>query len=146
MTTGTDIVNYARTWIGARWQHQGRGVGPHRAIDCAGLLIRTARHFNIPHGDMLGYRRDPSKDFLDHVKNHTLPARDIVNGAIGVFSDSIQPCHTGIFAVEDGHITLIHSEAHPVGFCHEEDFEGCNPPMSDRLICIRLFKEVNYGI
>lgn len=143
MTTGNDIVEYARTWIGTRWRHQGRSTS---GIDCAGLLIMVARHFDLPHGDMLGYRRDPSKAFIRHVRNHTLPSREVLHGAIGIFNDTVQPCHTGIFAVNGDRITVIHSEASPKGYCHEEGYDDSNPCLADRLVGIRLYKEVDYGL
>ncbi|QGH74828.1 hypothetical protein MAL1_00081 [Bacteriophage DSS3_MAL1] len=144
--TGNDIVEYARTWIGAKWRHQGRGEAADRGIDCAGLLVRTAQHFDLPNEDMMGYRRDPSKDFVRQIRRFTDPSREVLHGAIGIFSDSVQPCHTGIFAVEDGRITVIHSEAAPRGRCHEQGYDDSIPSMKDRLVAIRLFKEVDYGI
>lgn len=144
--TADEIVKYARTWIGAKWRHQGRGEGIHRGIDCAGLLIVTARHFDLPYGDMLGYRREPSREFVRNIKDHSLPSMQILHGAIGVFSDSVQPCHTGIFAVENGRVTVIHSEAAPKGQCHEQGYYDTSPSLKDRLVFIRLFKEVDYGV
>ncbi|QJA43163.1 hypothetical protein [Phaeobacter phage MD18] len=144
--TADDIVAYARTWIGARWRHQGRGETADRGIDCAGLLVKTAEHFDLPHEDMMGYRRDPSRDFVRQIRRFTDPSKDVLHGAIGIFSDSVQPCHTGIFAVENGRITVIHSEASPRGRCHEQGFDNSTPSMKDRLVAIRLFKEVDYGV
>lgn len=144
MITPDQIVEYARTWIGARWRHQGRGHGADRGIDCAGLLVRTAQHFDLPNEDLLGYRRDPSKEFVRQIRRFTDPSRDILHGAIGIFNDSVQPCHTGIFAVEDGKITVIHSEAAPKGRCHEQGYDNSSPSMADRLVSIRLFQGVNY--
>lgn len=142
--TGEDIVDYARTWVGSRWRHQGRGEGKNRAIDCAGLLVRIARNFDLPLEDVVGYRREPSRDFVRHLRNETDPCHGIVHGSIGIFHDTIQPCHTGIFAVNDGRITVIHSEAFPRGCCHEQGYDNAYPSLADRLVCVRLFKEVNY--
>lgn len=147
MTTANDIVDYARTWIGATWRHQGRGGGADRGIDCAGLLIMVAQHFKLPHGDMIGYRRDPGRQFLQHIKSHTIAAPEPIHGAIGIFSDTNQPCHTGIFSVrEDGRVSLIHSEAAPARQCHEEGLDVSQPSLRSRLIAVRLFKEVDYVI
>lgn len=144
MTSANDIVNYARTWIGAPWRHQGRGEG--LGIDCAGLLVVTAQHFELPCEDMQGYRRNPSREFFRQIKRHTLVSTQVLHGAIGIFNDTSQPCHTGIFAVENGLITVIHSEAAPKGRCHEQEYNTTTPSMKDRLVAIRLFKEVDYGI
>lgn len=139
--TPEEIVAYARAWIGTPWRHQGRS---RTGIDCAGLLVRTAAEFDLPHGDMQGYRRDPGKAFIRHIESHTLPTTQIVHGAIGVFNDSNQPCHTGIFAVEDGQITVIHSEATPARAVHEEGFDDSMPSLKERLVSIRLFQGVSY--
>lgn len=146
MVSPDDIVNYARTWIGATWRHQGRGNGPDRGIDCAGLLIVTAQNFDLPYEDMVGYRRDPGIEFLRQIKRHTDSHPTPIHGAIGIFSDTNQPCHTGIFAVDKdtGRVTLIHSEAFPARRCHEEGFADSNPPLKNRLISVRLFKGVDY--
>lgn len=144
MTTANDIVEYARTWIGTRWLHQGRG---RNGIDCAGLLVETAKHFELPHGDMKGYGRAPNREFLRHVKNHTIPVRPRVpiHGAIGIFNDSIMPCHTGIFAVDsEGRVTVIHSESWPKRRVHEQGYADSSISLHDRLVDIRLFKGVAY--
>lgn len=152
MPTGEDIVEYARTWIGARWRHQGRGIGSKRGIDCAGLLIRTAQNFDLPHGDMLGYSRQPSPDFLKHVQSHSLPGdrHNIINGSIGIFNDTIMPCHVGIFAVDEttGNISVIHSECYPKNCVNEAPYTSpltkLQGSLKSRLVDVRLFKGVDY--
>ncbi|WNL50657.1 NlpC/P60 family cell wall peptidase [Ruegeria phage RpAliso] len=142
--TNEEIVAYARRWKGAAWRHQGRGNG---GIDCVGLLVRTMLNFDIPHEDVRGYRREPGPQFIESLHACTQPNRfdGPVHGAIAVFSDSIMPCHTGIFAVENGRVTVIHSEAHPKRMCHEEGFDDSIPSLKDRLVDIRLFNNVDYG-
>lgn len=141
--TPDEIVAYARSWKGTPWRHQGRN---RAGIDCAGLLIVTALHFDLPHADMKGYRRDPGKSFQDHIEENTLYHHEPIHGAVALFSDTSQPCHTGIIAVENGVITVIHSEASPARRVHEETFDDSFPSLRDRLICVRLFKEVDYGV
>jgi hypothetical protein len=106
----------------------------------------TARNFDLPHGDMLGYRREPGIEFQRHIENHTTEAPGPVHGAIAIFSDTNQPCHTGIIAVENGRITVIHSEASPKRRCHEEGYDDSVPSLKNRVVSIRLFKGVDYGI
>ena len=143
--TPDDIVNYARTWIGATWRHQGRGTGSDRGIDCAGLLVRVAQNFDLPYEDIAGYRRDPGKQFVQQINQFSLPTWTPVHGAIAIFTDRNQPCHTGIFAISDtGHITIIHSEASPKRQCHEEGYADSTPSLKSRLASIRLYKGVNY--
>lgn len=145
MVKPEEIVSYARTWIGAKWKHQGRGNGKDRGIDCAGLLVRTAQHFDLPGEDLCGYRREPGTQFVDQINRFTFQTDVPVHGAIGIFSDTVQPCHTGIFAIDEtGFISLIHSEAYPKGRCHEEGFEDSRPSLKSRLIAVRLFKGVDY--
>ncbi len=142
--TANDIVAQAREWLGVKWRHQGRNRG---GIDCAGLLLVVARHFDIPNGDMVGYRRNPSFEFVQNIRAHTLPSKEILHGAIGIFNDTIQPCHAGIFTIRDnGTVTVIHAEASPKGYCHEQELDASRPSMRDRLVGIRLFKEVDYVI
>lgn len=145
MTTPDQIVDYARGWIGTRWLHQGR---TRNGVDCAGLLVLTAQNFDLEHGDMIGYGRQPGKAFLRHIKNFTDPVRPRVplHGAIGIFNDTIMPCHTGIFAVDsEGRVTVIHSESWPKRRVHEQDYADSSLSLRDRLVDIRLFKGVAYG-
>lgn len=145
MVTDNDIVEYARTWIGTRWLHQGRS---RSGIDCAGLLVKTAEHFNLPGEDLQGYGRQPSNEFFRQIKRFTTPVRPRVpvHGAIGIFNDSIMPCHTGIFAVDsEGKVTVIHSESWPKRRVHEQGYADSSQSLRDRLVDIRLFKGVAYG-
>lgn len=149
MTTGDDIVKYARTWLGTKWRHQGRGDGSPAGIDCAGLLVVTANHFGLPHEDLTGYGRNPERAFVEQIEKFT-DEGDLLGpipGAIGIFNDKFMPCHTGIFAVaDDGYVTVIHSECRPKRRCHEEGYSDSTPSLKDRLIGIRLFKGVNYVV
>lgn len=145
MTTADDIVTHARTWIGVPWRHQGRGTGADRAVDCAGLLLVVARHFDLPNGDLQGYRRDPGVKFVQNVRKHTLPFDHPIHGAIGIFTDTVQPCHVGIFAADRGKLSVIHSEV-GANRCHEEFLDADMNGLMDRLIAVRLYKEVDYGV
>lgn len=64
MTTRTDIITEARTWLGTPFHHQARlqGVG----VDCAGLLIGVARNLGLidPAWDVQGYDRNPDGSTL----------------------------------------------------------------------------------
>jgi len=145
MTTPDDIIKYARTWTGAVWRHQGRGKGPKRGIDCAGLLLVVAHKFGLPHGDLRGYRREPGQQFVDNINNHSLHFTNPIPGAIGIFSDTIQPCHCGIFAERNGVLTVIHSESYPKGLVHEEIYDTGYECLAKRLVGVRLYKDVDYG-
>ena len=142
-----EIVDYARTWLGLPWRHQGRGEGKLGAIDCAGLLVVTMKHFDIPHEDLMGYGKDPSKLFRQQIEEYTLQGSldGPLHGAIGIFNDTFMPCHTGIFATDKHGVTVVHSEARPRRCVHEEPFEESYPSLRDRLVDVRLFPKVNYG-
>lgn len=44
------LVAQARTWLGVRWQHQGRS---RAGVDCAGLVVEVAR---VTHGNTFDLR------------------------------------------------------------------------------------------
>lgn len=145
MPTPDDIVAYARTWLGTRWVHQGRSPA---GIDCAGLLVKVAEHFGLEHEDMLGYRRDPARAFLQQVKKYSNPVRPRVpvQGGIGIFHDTTMPCHTGIFAVDSktGVVTVIHSESFPRRCVHEQTYSEGIMSLESRMVDIRTFRGVEY--
>lgn len=107
----SDIVQEARKCIDYPFLHQGRN---EFGIDCVGVVIRVGEHFNIPYEDLQGYARAPvDPKFLRHLRKYLNPAP--INGSkvgmVGVFRQSIYPCHVGIFASDEktGVVTLINS-------------------------------------
>lgn len=55
MTTRAEVCAAARKRLGVQWTHQGRGA---HGLDCAGVLIETAREFMaVP--DIANYPRVP---------------------------------------------------------------------------------------
>lgn len=147
MTTANDIVQYARTWRGYKWKHQGRGEGSPPAIDCAGLLVVTAHKFDLPYEDLMGYGKNPERQFVKQIEEYTLQGslNGPLHGAIGIFTDSVMPCHCGIIATDGSETTVIHAECRPRRSVHEEPFEASYPSLRSRLVDIRLFKDVQYG-
>ena len=145
MITNNDVVDYCRTWLGTKWVHQGR---TERGIDCAGLLMVTIWNFDLDGEDLPGYRRDPGRQFLQQIRTYTDRRRPMkpIHGAIGIFNDTVMPCHTGVFAVDSktGRVTVIHSDANHRR-CVEEGFDDATPSLRDRLTDIRLFRPVDYG-
>lgn len=148
--TQNEIVKYARSWLGTKWRHEGRGElgqgDPRSGIDCAGLLVVTAKEFGLPYSDIRGYGRNPEPVFLQAIEENTDQGYidGPLHGAIGIFSDTINACHTGIFSHVGDELTVIHSEAWPSRRCIEEEFEGDVPSLKDRLVDIRLFKGIIY--
>lgn len=113
------FIEAARGWIGTRWIHQGRN---RAGVDCVGLLLMAAADLGIELPDMPGYRRSPNPDlFVTHIRNNSLSVPSPEPGTFGIFRDGLQPCHVGIFAEQDGQLTLIHAYA-GLGVVMEEPF------------------------
>lgn len=139
MIAASSIVEEARGWKGTRWVHQGRA---RAGVDCAGLVIRVCHGVGLPAEDMQGYRRTPNaREFIEHIRRQTgLSHIGPVPGAIGIFRESVFPCHTGIFSMVDDKIYLIHAEA-SAGKVVEAPFTHDLPK---RLVEIRLLNGVDY--
>lgn len=114
-----DYADAARNWLDVRWVHQGRS---RLGVDCVGLLIVAANDLGITIPDMPGYRRSPNpQKFIGHIFANSVPETEIMPGHFGVFRDGTQPCHAGIFAEQNGQVTLIHAYA-GTGKVMEEPF------------------------
>ena len=107
-----DIVASARKWIDTPFLHQGRN---ENGIDCVGLIQKVGDDFNILYTDLKGYARAPTDvTFLRHLRIHLSRTSITGNriGMVGVFRQSIYPCHIGIFANDDkGRLTVINARA-----------------------------------
>ena len=94
------------------------------------------------------YSRQASPEFRRHIWKYSDPQRPRIpiHGSIGIFNDTVMPCHVGIFAVDsNGRITVIHAEAFPARRVHEQSYESVTQSLKDRLVDVRLFKGVDYG-
>lgn len=133
-TNREDVIAEARKWIGTRWVHQGRSpVG----IDCAGLLIMVGTALGFAPEDMFGYRRSPDgKTFREHIFKQTAFEPQPRPGSIGLFREARFPTHCGIFAEQDGNLTLIHAYM-PYGRVVEEPFLHDWP---QKLVAVRNFE------
>ncbi len=70
-TEAMDIVTEARTWIGVRWQHQGRS---REGVDCAGLVVKVAHKLGLSEFDIANYERHAvDETMLDLCHEHLLP-------------------------------------------------------------------------
>lgn len=94
MTTRTQIVTEARTWLGTPFHHQARikGVG----VDCVGLLIALGRQFGmVPlEWDVQGYDRNPD-------------GRTLLAGCMEMMTPIEQD------AMRPGDVVLVRFDAHP---------------------------------
>lgn len=55
--TADEVIEYARTWLGVPYQHQGR---TRHGVDCLGLLVNMAQHFGVTDYDEAAYSSNPS--------------------------------------------------------------------------------------
>ena len=106
MTTGTELVEEARTWIGTPFKHQGRvkGVG----VDCYGLIIEVSRHFGLTTFKSGGYGRRPKPSLMwAALREHMVevPISDLTTGSILFMAFKKQPMHLAFY--DNGKI--IHS-------------------------------------
>jgi cell wall-associated NlpC family hydrolase len=108
MTTPAEIILEAETWIGTPFKHQGRvkGVG----VDCYGLVIEVARHFDLTAFKSGNYGRKPNPTVMwqalrTHMREISL--RDLRPGAILFMAYEKEPMHLAIFDGEN----IIHALA-----------------------------------
>jgi cell wall-associated NlpC family hydrolase len=108
----TDIVTEARTWIGVRWQHQGRSRAG--GIDCAGLVIEVAKAVRGSTFDKSDYPRmatDETMLQLCAVHLDKIALRDMRPGDLAVFGFDNQR-HIAILGdYVFGGLSLIHAYA-----------------------------------
>lgn len=96
MTTGADVVACARTQIDVPWRHQGRLWGV--ALDCAGLIICTARQLALVAADfdVNGYTRTPDGSMLGWCARHMTRITAPELGAVVIVATQRDPQHMGI--------------------------------------------------
>ena len=118
MTTATaaEVVAMARGMLETPWMHQARLPGI--AVDCAGLVICTARALLLVPADwdIGAYSRSPDGTLADICATHMTTIGEIELGAVLVVAVEREPQHLGIVAdYRHGGWSLIHasSDAHP---------------------------------
>lgn len=107
-------VEAARTFIGVKFQHQGRTV---HGLDCAGLLWLAERACGRDPPDVKGYSRHPWKDGLRAaVEGYFGPPvqRDLEPGDVLLMKHSRrdEPEHLAIVGIHpSGGLSIIHAYA-----------------------------------
>lgn len=110
------VVNEARKWLGAPWQHQGR---TKHGIDCVGLIIKVAHGLKLTDYDYTGYGRVPDGQTLKRlVEEHLDPAGVDEVGAVLLLRFMQAPQHLAIRT----DVGMIHAYAH-VGKVIETSFD-----------------------
>jgi len=110
VATHAQIVEEARTWLGVKWQHQGR---TKHGIDCVGIPIMVGMVLELTTYNPIDYPRRPDGSFLKQFDEHLIrkPVRDAVDGDVLVFSESGHVCHCGIHTTKHGEPAVLHSHA-----------------------------------
>lgn len=106
----TELIEYARTWIGTPWQHNQccRGSG----VDCIRFTMDCYVKFGVDVGEIQNYQRQPRGNSLrDYLKGlpgliEQNPMSDIKPGQLLLFRVKKVPHHVGIATSED---TFIHA-------------------------------------
>jgi len=117
MTTRTDIVTTARTWLATPFHHQARlrGVG----VDCIGLVIGVARALGLvaPGFDIAAYPRIPdgktllplAREYMTEIDRAAMQPGDVV-----VVSFDKDPQHFGVLGdYRHGGLSIIHAASQP---------------------------------
>ena len=104
--TPADIIKTARRAVGVPFKHQGRDL---KGLDCAGLLIWTARELGIEHFDHPAYSRRPLGQLLQEIMDGqpalVRVARKPVAGDVLLMRFTKEPQHVALCAGD----TVIHS-------------------------------------
>lgn len=123
MSTGEEIAQEAKKWIGTRFLHQGRSK---EGIDCVGLVVKVAENLGYSVEDEKGYNRTAQgyafqKYFDKQAKK--IKTSDIRPGDLLIFADSKYPCHVAIYVETKGIPCIVHAHALRRKVL-EEPFEG----------------------
>lgn len=108
MITGDDVLATARTQIDVPWMHQGRLWG--QALDCAGLIICTARALAlVPAGfDVNGYTRNPSGEMLRFCEQYMTRIQAPEVGAVVCIATDREPQHLGFIGRLGADWSVLH--------------------------------------
>ena len=110
MTTGADIVMWARGQINVPWRHQARLPGV--ALDCAGLVICAARAHGLVAADfdVNGYSRMPDGSLMGWCDKFMTRLAQPEDGAVVVVATQRDPQHMGILTpYRHGGWAMVHA-------------------------------------
>ena len=106
MITAQDIISEAETWIDTPFKHQGRlkGIG----VDCYGLIVEIARHFNITNYREANYGRVPQPRLMWKELRTQMCESNLTNakpGYVFFMAFNKQPMHLALYDGEN----IIHA-------------------------------------
>jgi cell wall-associated NlpC family hydrolase len=108
--TGADVVAAARLELGTKWVHQARAPGI--ALDCAGLVICTARRLGLVAAefDVGGYSLVPDGSMLAWCERYMQTIEQLELGAVVALQVDKDPQHLGIVGdYRHGGYSIIHA-------------------------------------
>jgi cell wall-associated NlpC family hydrolase len=107
MPSAAAVQAEARGWVGVPFRHQGRGVG---GVDCAGVVIETARALGLPHEDWRGYSRHPDGHTLEAILDRCLVRAEAPTpGGVLLFRFDSLPQHVAVATERHGRLYMVHS-------------------------------------
>lgn len=111
MSKRQEVVEAAMSFIGAKWEHQGRRPD---AMDCAGLVVLTGKKVGLldsSYVDMTRYRRQPDgisfKKQFDKYADRTVWTK-AQEGDILIFGKGVYNFHCGILFFKHGQPYMVH--------------------------------------
>jgi cell wall-associated NlpC family hydrolase len=112
MTAASAVVATARAMLGTPWMHQARLPGT--ALDCAGLVICTARALGLipPGWEIADYPRSPDGTLCALCAAHMRPIAAPELGAVVLVGIERDPQHLGILGdYRHGGWSVIHASS-----------------------------------
>ncbi|MFP4615561.1 MAG: peptidase P60 [Thiohalorhabdus sp.] len=108
MVSAADVQATARGMVGTPFRHQGRRPG--RGLDCAGVVIETARALGLAFEDWRAYSRYPDGRTLERILDRCLErAPEPTPGGVLLFRFDALPQHVAVATERRGLIYLVHS-------------------------------------
>lgn len=108
------ILDWARSFLGVSWKHQGRSRAA--GIDCVGLPLLVGIEMGYMEESLraANYPKRPNNTLIPlfHEYLEFVRPGDRKPGDIMVFADSGHPCHCGFLGHRGGLDTVIHAHAH----------------------------------
>lgn len=117
MTTRSQIVAEARTWVDVNYKKKGRN---RQGIDCVGLPIKVANALALIDFDTLEYPDRPDGSFIKRVAQVIVaaggrgkPVVEHADGDLLIFAEGVHQCHCGIRSTDlrSSRPAVIHANA-----------------------------------
>ena len=108
MPSRLELIEYAKTLIDTPYIHQGRL--PHVGLDCLGVVLAIANHFNLSFYENISYSRyGDGVELIQEFENNLYRTTEPLLGDVLIFKFRNVPSHVGILSELNGHPSLIHA-------------------------------------